>query len=32
MAQEAYNTAHGIEPATIIREIHDLNERLRTVI
>ena len=27
--QVAYNQEHGIEPATIIREIHDLNERLR---
>ena len=29
--QVAYNTAHGIEPRTIVKEIHDLNERLRTV-
>ncbi len=29
--QVAYNTAHGIEPATIIKEIHDINERLRSV-
>jgi hypothetical protein len=29
--QEAYNTEHGIEPTTIVKEIHDINERLRTV-
>jgi excinuclease ABC subunit B len=29
--QEAYNLEHGIEPTTIVKEIHDLNERLRTV-
>jgi excinuclease ABC subunit B len=29
--QVAYNTEHGIEPTTIVKEIHDLNERLRTV-
>jgi len=29
--QEAYNTEHGIEPTTIVKEIHDLNERLRYV-
>jgi excinuclease ABC subunit B len=29
--QEAYNREHGIEPTTIVKEIHDLNERLRTV-
>jgi hypothetical protein len=29
--QVAYNTEHGIEPTTIIKEIHDINERLRTV-
>src|SRR6185503_4639938 len=29
--QEAYNTEHGIEPRTIVKEIHDLNERLRYV-
>ena len=29
--QEAYNLERGIEPTTIIKEIHDLNERLRSV-
>ncbi len=29
--QEAYNREHGIEPTTIIKEIHDINERLRSV-
>ncbi|HEY7969351.1 MAG TPA: helicase-related protein, partial [Candidatus Limnocylindrales bacterium] len=29
--QEAYNLEKGIEPTTIVKEIHDLNERLRTV-
>jgi excinuclease ABC subunit B len=29
--QEAYNREHGIEPRTIIKEIHDINERLRSV-
>ncbi|HET7676245.1 MAG TPA: excinuclease ABC subunit UvrB [Candidatus Limnocylindrales bacterium] len=29
--QEAYNRAHGIEPATIIKEIRDINDRLRAV-
>ena len=29
--QVAYNTAHGIEPTTIVKEIHDINERLRAV-
>jgi superfamily II DNA/RNA helicase len=29
--QVAYNTEHGIEPTTIIKEIHDINERLRSV-
>src|SRR5438876_733332 len=29
--QDAYNREHGIEPTTIVKEIHDLNERLRTV-
>jgi superfamily II DNA/RNA helicase len=29
--QEAYNHEHGIEPTTIVKEIHDINERLRTV-
>ena len=27
----AYNTAHGIEPTTIVKGIHDINERLRAV-
>ena len=27
--QEAYNKEHGIEPTTIIKGIHDINERLR---
>ena len=29
--QEADNLARGIQPTTIIKEIHDLNERLRVV-
>ena len=29
--QEAYNVEHGIEPTTIIKEIRDINDRLRTV-
>jgi excinuclease ABC subunit B len=29
--QEAYNRQHGIEPATIIKEIRDINDRLRSV-
>jgi excinuclease ABC subunit B len=29
--QERYNEAHGIQPTTIVKDIHDLNERLRTV-
>ena len=29
--QVAYNTEHGIEPTTIVKGIHDLNERLRSV-
>jgi excinuclease ABC subunit B len=29
--QQAYNVERGIEPTTIVKEIHDLNERLRTV-
>jgi excinuclease ABC subunit B len=29
--QEAYNEAHGIKPTTIVKEIHDLNDRLRAV-
>ena len=27
--QQRYNTDHGITPITIVREIHDLNDRLR---
>ncbi|MBA2254127.1 MAG: UvrB/UvrC motif-containing protein, partial [Chloroflexi bacterium] len=29
--QIAYNTEHGIEPRTIIKEIRDINDRLRAV-
>ena len=29
--QVAYNTEHGIEPTTIVKGIHDINERLRSV-
>ena len=29
--QEAYNTERGIEPTTIVKEIHDLNMRLHSV-
>ncbi len=29
--QEVYNREHGIEPATIVKEIHDINDRLRAV-
>ena len=29
--QERYNVEHGIEPQTIIKGIHDINDRLRTV-
>jgi excinuclease ABC subunit B len=29
--QTRYNTEHGIEPRTIVKEIRDLNDRLRTV-
>src|SRR4249919_2339616 len=29
--QVAYNTKHGIEPTTIVKGIHDLNQRLRVV-
>ncbi len=29
--QDAYNVEHGIEPTTIVKGIHDLNERLRAV-
>jgi superfamily II DNA/RNA helicase len=29
--QQRYNEEHGIEPTTIVKDIHDLNERLRSV-
>jgi excinuclease ABC subunit B len=29
--QEAYNRERGIEPRTIVKEIHDINDRLRAV-
>ena len=29
--QQRYNVDHGIEPTTIVKEIHDINERLRAV-
>src|SRR6478735_5562012 len=29
--QTAYNVEHGIEPTTIVKGIHDLNQRLRVV-
>ena len=29
--QEQYNVQHGIEPTTIIKGIHDINDRLRAV-
>ncbi len=29
--QMAYNTEHGIEPTTIVKEVRDLNDRLRAV-
>jgi excinuclease ABC subunit B len=29
--QARYNVEHGIEPTTIVKEIHDINERLRAV-
>ena len=29
--QQAYNVEHGIEPTTIIKGIHDINDRLRAV-
>jgi excinuclease ABC subunit B len=29
--QEEYNRERGIEPTTIVKEIHDINERLRAV-
>jgi excinuclease ABC subunit B len=29
--QEAYNREHGIEPRTIVKEIRDINDRLRAV-
>jgi excinuclease ABC subunit B len=31
VAQERYNVDHGIEPTTIIKGIHDINDRLRAV-
>ncbi len=30
--QEAYNTEHNIEPASIIKEIRDLTDRIRSVV
>src|SRR5207247_7731825 len=30
-AQQGYNAERGIEPTTIIKEIHDINEHLRAV-
>ena len=30
-AQLAYNAEHGIEPTTIVKEVRDLNDRLRAV-
>ena len=30
-SRTAYNTEHGIEPTTIVKGIHDINERLRAV-
>ena len=29
--QEAYNTERGIEPRSIVKEIHDINDRLKAV-
>ncbi|HMJ79787.1 MAG TPA: excinuclease ABC subunit UvrB, partial [Candidatus Dormibacteraeota bacterium] len=29
--QERYNEEHGVEPATIVKEIRDINDRLRAV-
>jgi excinuclease ABC subunit B len=29
--QQAYNEQHGIQPTTIVKEVHDLNDRLRAV-
>ncbi|NPA91844.1 MAG: excinuclease ABC subunit B, partial [Chloroflexi bacterium] len=29
--QEAYNREHGIEPRSIVKEIHDLTDRVRVV-
>ncbi len=29
--QEAYNKAHGIEPRSIVKEIHDLTDRVRVI-
>ena len=31
LKQIAYNEAHGITPASIVKEIHDLTERVRSV-
>lgn len=30
--QQAYNEEHGIEPTTIIKEIHDLTERVKSMV
>jgi excinuclease ABC subunit B len=29
--QEAYNEEHGIEPQSIVKEVHDLTQRVRAV-
>jgi excinuclease ABC subunit B len=29
--QQAYNRAHGIEPRTVVKEVHDLTERVKKV-